>query len=168
MANQVQRTIAIVAGVVVVASVIGWRSLRGGVAPKASVAAAPSVPSVPSPDLAALMPYATPLPDSVVTVLVQADSVPLRRDPFGDGAVRPAAHARGGTRRSADAAGTDWHVTATLIAGARRAAVINDVLVYEGDAIPGGGKLTSVERDRVVVTDPHGTTHTVTVKEGDG
>jgi hypothetical protein len=54
------------------------------------------------------------------------------------------------------------------MAGARRAAVINDALIYLGDPIPGGGKLTSVERDRVVVTDTKGALHTVAVKEGEG
>ena len=57
--------------------------------------------------------------------------------------------------------------TATLMAGIRRAAVINDELIYLGDSIPGGGTLTSVERDRIVVTDSKGVTHTLAVKEGD-
>jgi hypothetical protein len=40
-------------------------------------------------------------------------------------------------------------------------------LIYVGENVPGGGKLTSVERDRIVVTDAQGTSHVVAVKEGD-
>ena len=60
-----------------------------------------------------------------------------------------------------------WDVTATLIAGARRAALINGVLVSVGEAITGGVKLTVVERDRVVLTDQKGAAHTIAVKEGE-
>ncbi|MGH9883930.1 MAG: hypothetical protein ACREBE_00260 [bacterium] len=40
--------------------------------------------------------------------------------------------------------------------------------MYIGDTLPGGVKLTAVERDRVVLTDSRGTAHSVAVKEGEG
>ena len=62
-----------------------------------------------------------------------------------------------------------YHVTTTLMAGSRRAALINDQLIYVGERLPDGSRLTSVERDRVVVTDHNGTAHTVAVaREGEG
>ena len=166
MANRIQQWIAIAGVAVVVVGAVGWRSLRAS-SPRGR--AATTAPAVPSPDLAPLASYAAPLSDSALALASVADSVVVRRDPFYDDdskplAVKPRTTSRDAVRPQAG----EWHVSATLIAGARRAAVINDVLVYEGDGIPGGGKLTSVERDRVVVTDPHGATHTVTVKEGDG
>ena len=60
-----------------------------------------------------------------------------------------------------------WRVSAILIGGAQRAAIINDVLVRVGDTLPGGTKLTSVEQDRVVLTESNGTAHTVAVREGE-
>lgn len=166
MANRGQQW-AMIAGVaVVVVGVVGWRSRRASPARPATAA---TTPSLPSPDLAPLAAYAAPLSDSALAVVSTADSVVVRRDPFYDDDSKPlAAKPRASGHRVAHVDAGEWHVSATLIAGTRRAAVINDALVYEGDAIPGGGKLTSVERDRVVVTDPHGATHTVTVKEGDG
>ena len=59
-----------------------------------------------------------------------------------------------------------WRVTATVTFGSRFGAIINDVLFYVGDSVPGGVRLTSVEKNRVVLTDPKGAVHTIAVKEG--
>ncbi len=167
MADRIRQWLTFAGVAIVIAGVVGWRSLRKpGVATPRPGAATGGV-AVPSADLAPLMAYAAPLPDSALSLAGAPESVAVRRDPFGEepSAVPASPHVE---RRAREVDASQWHVSATLIAGARRAAVINDALVYEGDAIPGGGKLTSVERDRVVVTDPQGATHTVTVKEGDG
>lgn len=170
MDDRLRQMLTVGGSLVIIIGVIGWRTLRVAPRPTAPTPVSAASTQVPSPDLGPLMPYAAPLSDSAMIVPRQADSVVVRRDPFFDAgyakalASRPRIGDRGGSRWSAG----EWRVSATLIGGARRAAVINDALVYEGDAVPGGGKLTSVERDRVVVTDPHGTAHTVTVKEGDG
>ena len=79
--------------------------------------------------------------------------------------VRLAADAPQSKGQKSDA--DEWDVSATLIAGARRAALINGVLVSVGDAVPGGATLTAVERDRVVLTDQKGSAHTIAVKEGE-
>jgi hypothetical protein len=104
-------------------------------------------------------------------VKLAGDTLLLRRDPFVSQGVPQVASGdsdRGDAvpaRNAADA----WHVTTTLLSGNRRAALINDELIYVGDPLPDGSKLTRVERDHVVVTDPRGAAHTVAVaKEGNG
>jgi hypothetical protein len=115
------------------------------------------------------MPYTQPLADTALVPRAGRAAVALARDPFGATAVAQSSQISH-SAEGADVAPRETeslHVTATMIGGARRAAVINDMLIYVGDRVPGGGKLTSVERDRVVVTDPKGTSHVVAVKEGE-
>lgn len=163
MADRLHTSLGVAAVVIVAAGFIGWRSLR---APAGAMLAAP----VPNPNLSPLMPYATPLSDTLLVAASAGDSTALPRDPFGAVAVERVAESTGaptdGERSKTDE--NPWHVTTTLMAGTRRAALINDVLVYVGDALPGGGgKLTAVERDHVIVTDLKGALHTVAVaKEG--
>jgi hypothetical protein len=60
-----------------------------------------------------------------------------------------------------------WVVSAILISESRRAAVINDVLVNVGGELPGGGgRLTAVENNRVIVTDPKGVRRTININSG--
>lgn len=49
-----------------------------------------------------------------------------------------------------------WRVTAIMIAGARRMAVVNDRLVRPGDRLEDGARVESVERDYVVLITPGG------------
>ncbi|HXT18166.1 MAG TPA: hypothetical protein VN706_21225 [Gemmatimonadaceae bacterium] len=169
MAEPAQRWLGIATAAVLVVSFVAWRSVRP---PSASGPGRFAVPApVPSPQLAQLMPYAAPLADSVRIAPAPADSIVVRRDPFGDvivptPVVRRHTVVAGPVTQQSE--GTLWDVTATLTSGTRRAAVINDALIYVGDPLPGGGKLTSVERDRVVVTDAQGKPHTVAVKEDNG
>jgi hypothetical protein len=143
---------------------LGWRSV-GSAAP-----VTPAAP-VPNPGLSALTPFAAPIADTFVVQRPMVDGVVLRRDPFVPQAVprvatlpvEPTA-----PQIPVTVDGTKWIVSATLIGGARRAAIINDELFHVGDSLPGGMKLTSVERDRVVLTDSRGTAHTIAVKEGEG
>jgi hypothetical protein len=180
MANDAERWLAVGAAVVALLGFAGWRTTQSpapAVAkPGAAPAAAGALVPAPSPQLRQLLAYAGPLADSVRVPTPPADTTVSVRDPFGPAA---AARVTGGVSRpvtgsSADdsASGGDkpdpWKVTATLLVAPRAAAVINDVLIYVGDPVPGGGKLTSVERDRVTLTDPKGGSHTVAVREGDG
>jgi hypothetical protein len=118
--------------------------------------------------LAELVSFAKPVEESLPPTRVVATAAAVR-DPFGGIAptqpvVRLAARpVRGAPKAVAPA----WDVTATLIAGARRAALINGVLVSVGDAVASGVTLTAVERDRVVLTDQKGAAHTIAVKEGE-
>jgi hypothetical protein len=100
------------------------------------------------------------------------ESIFLRRDPFLKASLPQIAQARPGAIPDSEPTSekpeeSKWSVSATLTGGPRRAAIINDELVYIGDSLPGGMRLTSVERDRVVLTDPKGAAHTVAVKEGE-
>jgi hypothetical protein len=164
MAERIHRTLGVVAFVIVATGFYGWRSLRTA----AAVAPASAQAPVASPQLQQLIPYAVPLADSQLALRTFVDSAPVQHDPF---TAEPPAHVAAdpheGTLVRAPAARNEWHVSATLISSARRAAIINDVLTYVGDPVPGGGKLVSVENDRVVLTDSKGASHTVMAdKEG--
>jgi hypothetical protein len=118
--------------------------------------------------LADLMSVATPVADSIAAPAPIGSTSTLSRDPFAAGAARVVVRlAAQPVQRAPKVDAPAWDVTATLIAGARRAALINGVLVSVGDAVPGGVTLTSVERDRVVLTDQKGATHMIAVKEGE-
>ena len=159
--GSVHRLLAAVVAAIAVIAFVGWRSLRS----TADVRAA----ATPSPQLTPLIPYSQPLADTLGVVRVAPSRIALSRDPFGAAVLPPSSQisrsSEGGDVTPRET--TVLHVTATMIGGSRRAAVINDSLIYVGDPVPGGGKLTSVERDRVVVTDQKGTSRVVAVKEGD-
>ena len=166
MADRIDRVLGTAAAVIVLAGFWGWRALgtQKGVGP------APV--SVPNPNLAQLAPYTSPLSDTLRTFPASTDSITPRRDPLlGQPIPHTAEEKPAGDeqptrpRNNAEA----WRVTTTLMAGSRRAALINDELVYVGDPLPDGSRLTTVERDHVVVTDQKGAAHTVAVaKEGNG
>jgi hypothetical protein len=169
MGERIHRLLGLAAAIVIIGSFLMWRSLRA--ADPMRGAAAPA--SASSPRLSPLMPFSTPISDTVRIVGVLADSIVAARDPFVNRALPPVASvASGGATvrpREEEPGAREWRVTTTLLAGARRAALINDQLVYVGDPLPDGSKLTSVERDHVVVTDRKGAAHTVAVaKEGNG
>ena len=170
MGNHVHRWLAASVAAIALGAFAGWRSLGDGPTGP-NMAAKP----IPSPQLSQLMPYTEPSADTVATLRRGDDSIMLARDPFGPGTVpRPIRVVRRPTPVMANSSGASlWDVTATLIAGGRRAAVINDVLIYVGDDVPwggreGGGTLTAVERDHIVITDSKGTAHKLAVKERDG
>ena len=173
MDDRVHRSLAVSTLVIALVASAGWRALGdpvpGGRGARAVTAAKP-VLLVPNPGLDQLIPYAAPLSDSVAEVAVEAPAISVRRDPFADApepapvreSPRPDAKSAEGQHETR---GLELSVTATLVAGARRAAVINDSLIYVGGVVPGAGRLTAVESDHVVVTDAKGTAHTVAVKE---
>jgi hypothetical protein len=122
--------------------------------------------------IAQLLPYAAAPRDTDLVVTALGD-VPSGRDPFVSRSMpRVVASAPADSApvtQSAKAPVPSYRVTTTLMAGTRRAALINDQLVYVGESLPDGSKLTSVERDRVVVTDHSGAAHVVVVaREGEG
>lgn len=97
------------------------------------------------------------------------------RDPFDNGVGVPVAESQGlvgAVGTTIDPAPDEprefpWTVGA-IMPGRRRAAVINDALVYVGTALPGGWTLTAVEDAAVVLTDPRGVRHRIAVQPQGG
>lgn len=116
--------------------------------------------------IARLLPYAQPTRDDELSIPA-APVLTLARDAFVARAIpRVVATAPLDSARApapSNLPAVAYHVTTTLMAGSRRAALINDQLIYVGEHLPDGSTLTSVERDRVVVTDHKGTAHAVAV-----
>lgn len=165
MGEHVHRWLAVVAFAIALTAFLGWRALGS-----AGLRAGPSAAVLPNPQLTQLMQYARPLGDTAGVLAVGRAAIVLPRDPFAKNTMPQSSRVSQGQPvggSSGPSTGIHWRVTATMIAGAVRAAVINDVLIYVGDSVPGGGKLTSVEHDRIVVTDPKGTSHVVAVTEGE-
>lgn len=166
MVDHIHRWLAVAAGFVLVTGLLGWRILGPSDARQTGL-----TPVATTPQLTELLAYSAPLPDTVRILGMGDAAITLGQDPFGRQLIalperdRPLAAV---VPRPAEVEGPHWQVTATLMNGSRRAAVINDELIYLGDSVPGGGKLTAVERDRVTVTDARGASHTVAVKEGEG
>jgi hypothetical protein len=166
MAARAHQWAAVLAGAIALAGVVGWRSLGSTAAPVIGGGASPNL------RVTELMPYTKPLSDTLFPRHVIGESIVLHRDPFARQPVPQVAQVKAAAVESLPKArpieAPRWIVSATLTGGARRAAIINDVLIYVGDILPGGMKLTSVEHDRVILTDPKGTAVTIAVREGDG
>lgn len=163
MGERIHRLLGLVAAVVAVSGFLAWRAVRAGEAGGAVV------PPSPGPQVAQLTPFATPIPDTLRLAPSSADAGMVARDPFvmrGMPRVVASSGSANAPRQQADEPRAEWTVTTILLAGARRAALINDQLVYVGDPLPDGSKLTTVERDHVVVTDRKGTAHKVAVIGG--
>lgn len=162
MASRLTRSRNTLLVLVAISGIVGWSALQ----PRDEDVVW-SHKAVARPNIAPLMPYVAP-----IVGLVRAGDEPTVntdtpvRDPFGyaqssRSVERPALVLKG-------PAAPHWSVSATMVTGAKSAAIINDRLVYVGDALPGGGRLTAVERNRVTVTDAKGASHVLTVKEGEG
>jgi hypothetical protein len=167
MSDRLHRWLAVGATALILVGVLGWRALGNG-------ASQPMAVAVPNPGLRPLTPFAGTVSD-FAPVAIADENVTLRRDPFASRAAPPAIRVgfdvTGATMDTTTRARIEeprWRVSAILIGGAQRAAIINDVLVRVGDTLPGGTKLTSVEQGRVVLTESNGTAHSVAVKEGEG
>jgi len=163
MASRLARSRNALVVLVAILGVVGWSALR----PRDEDVAWTHRP-VPKPNIAPLMPYAAPIADLVNASgddAVGGVNAPVR-DPFGYAQPSSRAEERlvsAPTERAAPR----WSLSATMVTGEKSAAIINDQLVYVGDALPGGGRLTAVQRDRVTVIDANGASHVLTVKEGD-
>jgi len=148
-------------GLVVVAF-IAWRSLRAS----AATATASSIP--PTASLDGLTPYLAPMKDTIGGPIAQGHAIIIARDPFGI-PIAPrlvqSSTSRSTVSQPTKAESPRWIVTAVLITRSRPAAVINDALVYIGDKLPDGVRLTAVQSNRVTLTDAQGLSHIVAVQE---
>lgn len=147
-----------VLGVLVVAAV-GWK-LLSGVQPTTALAGASPIRNI--------TPYTVPNDSVTVTPSLPGQTLLLQRDPFtATASYRAVTRSISLVPRPAQsgAAPARWLVSAVLITRSRRAAVINDSLIDEGGAVPGGARLTSVEPDHVIVTDARGARHTLTARD---
>jgi hypothetical protein len=166
MASRAHTSLAVITVALVAVAVLGWKRF-GSVDPRR-----PQV-AIPNPQVVDLLPYAKPLPESLIVRPNSGESIVLRRDPFVSQPLSQIARARtvasvvDSQPKPRTVVEDQWRVSATISGGRRPAAIINDVLIFVGDVLPGGMKLTSVEPDRVVLTDTKGTAHTVAVREGE-
>jgi hypothetical protein len=164
---------------IALAAVIGaltWRRFHtpAHVAPVVLAA----LPTSPAADLDQLMPYVAPSRESAVEIRRASTPLVLARDPFDESAgpardVAPRASEsivthEAAPRETAPDTARKWNVTAVLITGSRKAAVINDAVVSLGGRLPGGAQLTEVERDHVVLTDARGERRTIRILDGSG
>lgn len=155
-----QRNVALWGIGLALVGVIGWRMIGD---PHALV-----VPLGSGNPLGGLAAYAAPRDSAPgFSGVAPGQSILLSRDPFTASVVYHPATRQVPMRTRPDDAGRAevWRVTAVLITSARRAAVVNDSLVDQGGTLPGGARLTSVEADRVVVTDARGGRHVITARD---
>lgn len=144
MGDRVESRVLALGGVAVVGMLAAWATL---------VPDPPAPMAVPTAaELAGLEPYLTPVAMDAGQVTVPPP-VAVDGDPFS----RPLAV---GPEPSPGQPGIEtaarWAVTAILIAGDRRVAIVNDKLVRPGDRLEGGARIGAVERDHVVLITPDG------------
>lgn len=159
-----QRGVALTAVGVLVVAAVGWK-LLSGVQPTTALAGASPIRN--------LTAYAAPNDSAVTSTPAHPGQMMLLdRDPFtATVSYRPVSRANPLVRRAVapEPSTRRWQVSAVLITRSRRAAVIDDSLVDVGGSLRGGARLTSVEADRVIVTDAQGNRHTLTARDsGEG
>jgi hypothetical protein len=146
-------------------AMLAWRDLRKPITAQAAIL---------PPEYARLGDFLTPLADSGRPGTDSGIPAGAIRDPFF---TRPIAPPPDPVAAPADssAIGPDtssraervWTVGA-IMPGKRKAAVINDALVYVGESLPGGWRLVAVDDSAVVLTDAKGARHRVMVRPEDG
>lgn len=77
--------------------------------------------------------------------------VRLDRDPFGATSL-----AGTGPAETRTPEGSEWSVSAIMIADAKRIAIIDDRLVEAGDMVSGGARVLEIARDHVLIMGPDG------------
>ena len=102
-------------------------------------------------DLVEMERYLTPVATDETRIGVPP-RVAVDGSPFG---VPRAADPTQGQRPAA-APAPRWTVTAIMIAGERRIAIVNDRMVRPGDRLADGARIEAVERDHVVLITPSG------------
>jgi hypothetical protein len=152
-------------GLVVVTSVAGWRLL--GTPPRLGGPVTVS----PAAEYEPLMPYLTANSDSARFAPARDASethAALARDPFASApSQEPVRHAdRLSIAPTVKREAVAWNVSAILITDSRRVAVINGELMTLGASLPGGSRVTAIERDHVVLTDATGVRRTLNVSDG--
>ena len=63
-------------------------------------------------------------------------------------------------------AAPDWRVSAIIIAGDRPIAIIDDQTVSSGSTLPDGSVIEAIERDHVVIREPNGVRHRLSLTTG--
>ena len=102
-------------------------------------------------ELVELERYLTPVTTDETRVGVPP-RVTVESSPFGT----PVAAEAGPMPGPATEPAPRWTVTAIMIAGARRIAIVNDRMVRPGDRLEDGARIEAVERDHVVLITPSG------------
>lgn len=109
-------------------------------------------------ELAGLAPYLDPAEAEVPGTRGVPESVVIRGDPF-TAAVVAGGWSQGGGRVGVGAGGPApaprWRLSAVLIAGGRRTAIVNDRMVRPGERLD-GARVQSIESDHVVIIMPDG------------
>lgn len=161
MAPDEQRQTRLAVAILVVAALAFW-SLR--IIGRPDVATAAMTTNTPSQvELDSLSRYLTPMADSLAASRDTVSAAAFEGDPFQPPA--PVARVRAPVV-VAQAPAPDWVLSAIFITASRRAAVVNDVLVNIGDRLPGGARVSAIERDHVVIVEPSGTERRLTLREG--
>ncbi|MHB1071790.1 MAG: hypothetical protein ACYC3Q_03100 [Gemmatimonadaceae bacterium] len=92
------------------------------------------------------------------------------RDPFGppvtSESVRPEIQPSRSAPRPTPAKGSSWVVTAILITGTHRTAVVNDAVVTVGSVLADGSRIRTIEQGAVTLQDSTGRIHTIRVRPG--
>lgn len=92
------------------------------------------------------------------------------RDPFEPPVTSESPRPENQPSRSAPgptpAKGSSWVVTAILITGTHRTAVVNDAVVTVGSVLPDGTRIRSIEPEAVTLQDSAGQIHTIRVRPG--
>jgi hypothetical protein len=101
-------------------------------------------------ELVELERYLTPVAVGEVARVGTPPRVEIDGNPFRGPAPAPR------EEQPQEAAPLPWRVTAIMIAGDRRVAVVNDRLVRPGDRLEDGARVESVGRDYVVLITPDG------------
>lgn len=119
-------------------------------------------------ELLELASYLDPGPTDVSGGAEPSETITIDGDPFADAWVGAgwdggapsgwSGEGRGGGEAPGAGAvrGPRWTLSAVLIAGERRTAILNDQLVRPGDRLEDGTRVEVVERDHVVIVTPGG------------
>lgn len=102
-------------------------------------------------ELVALEPYLNPGSVGGDIRVGVPPEVAIEGDPFGTPLPE-----RTPTAAQQTQAAPRWKVTAIMIAGERRMAIVNDKLVRPGDRMEDGARIEAVEQDHVVLITPSG------------
>lgn len=163
MAPDEQRQTRLAAAILVVAALAFWSLKIIGRPEVAAAAVATNAPS--QVELDSLSRYLTPIGDSLASSRDSVSALAFEGDPFEPPApVRVAPEPRPAV--VAQAPSPNWALSAIFITANRRAAVVNDILVNIGDRLPGGARVSAIERDHVLIVEPSGTERRLTLREG--
>lgn len=145
-------------GVAVVS--VGLAALSYRVLHAASAVAARTVPAG---DLRPLTSYLAPLPETT-SLDVPANGIRVvQADPFGAASVVSGSSSIPSTV-SKPPSSPSWIVSSILFEESKRSAIVNDAWVNVGDSLPGGARLSAIERKYVVVTDARGNRLVVSIQ----